>query len=90
MNCIDYDTSENKSIDWSNRFLYDSVGTAAVDWGIRQLKDSDGNGAVDWNGRELLHNWKVDGDLSLGNGQQLKIGSTTLNETQLQRLLALI
>lgn len=85
-----YDSSNHIVADWERKELLDSNTIPAVDWGIRQLKDSDGNGAVDWNGRELLHNWKVDGNLSLGNGQQLKIGNTTLNETQLQRLLALI
>ena len=77
-------------------------GTPAVDWQNMNLMGRLNGTTVAWEDRSLKGAWTVDQGTNPGgaasltvNGQlattgTLKIGNTTLNETQLQQLLALL
>lgn len=82
--------------------LIHSQGTPAVDWQNMNLMGRLNGTTVAWEDRSLKGAWTVDQGTNPGgtasltvNGQlattgTLKIGNTTINETQLQQLLALL
>lgn len=84
------------------RCLIHSQGTPAVDWQNMNLMGRLNGTTVAWEDRSLKGAWTVDQGTNPGgtasltvNGQlattsTLKIGNTTINETQLQQLLALL
>ena len=46
-------STQNTSVDWFNRALYDSFTTSSVDWEGRVLYDSSTVTCIDWSGRNL-------------------------------------
>lgn len=93
--CVLRDQNGTMAACWGNtanigRTLRHPQGMATVDWGNMQLQTRARGTTVDWEQRELRGAWKiVQGDGTYPQAT-LTIGSTTINETQLQQLLALI
>lgn len=79
------------AVDWGQYMLIPQSGTPTVEWGNCVLNDNSGSKRLDWESKELIGDWSCPyGDFSIGDGFVLKIGNTTLNESQLSALLALI
>lgn len=79
------------AVDWQYHMLIPTGGSPTVEWGNCMLNDLQSSPRLDWDNSELIGNWKCPyGDFSIGTGFVLKIGNTTLSESQLSALLALI
>ena len=93
--CVLRDNNGTMAACWGStanigRTLRHPQGMATVDWGNMQLQTRARGTTVDWEQRELRGAWKiVQGDGTYPQAT-LTIGSTTINETQLRQLLALL
>lgn len=83
----DYGTA----VDWHNHMLVPTGGSPTVEWANCILDDLQAGQSLDWNNKELIGDWKCPyGSFTIGSGFGLTIGNTTLTESQLSALLALI
>lgn len=79
------------AVDWQYYMLCPPGGSPTVEWGNCVLNNLLGNKALDWDVKSLVGDWQCPyGDFSIGSGFALKIGNTTLTESQLSALLSLI
>lgn len=69
------------------RYLFHMNGDWTVDFNNCLLKGPGATNQLDWKNRSLGGDWSTGGTHTMNT---LKIGNTTLNETQLQQLLALL
>ena len=86
-------------VDWYRQYLLDNSQQVRVDWNGCFLNDTNEDHTVNWHFKALIGDWTVtagcgcaaSGSLTIQNGcAGLTIGCTTLTESQLQQLLALI
>ena len=82
----------NESLNWDVGYAQDPTGSGVtVNWNTGQLWADNNNRTLNWKYRRLEGNWSTNGNLTIGgNGSTLTIGNTTITETQLQQLLALL
>ena len=82
----------NVSLNWDVGYAQDPMGSGAtVNWNTGQLWANDSTRTLNWKTSQLIGNWRTTGNFTVGgSGSTLTIGSTTITETQLQQLLALL